>query len=61
MNTNALSVLVLQYPIVENTPKAQLAIPLLKSFTYFGFSKVFAIPLEHIYANVYLQYPYTLG
>jgi len=46
MNTNALSVLVLQYPIVENTPKAQLAIPLLKSFTYFGFSKSFCNTLR---------------
>jgi hypothetical protein len=35
-------------PILENTFKAQLGIPSLGGFTYFGFSKVFGIPLKHI-------------
>jgi hypothetical protein len=32
---------------MANSFIAQLAIPSLGGFTYFGFKKVFAIPLEH--------------
>jgi len=35
-------------PVVENTPKVEPTIPSLGGFTYFRFSKDFAIPSEHI-------------